>query len=319
MDLHDQPVPDLAGVDPAFTALLRRAMSREPAARPPSAGHLRDAIRALTPDHPKPVAEGSLGASPSSVALLPPPSEDGVAVPAPSGWFTQLAGPRVEATPSAPSARPRLRRRLLVTGTVAAAVVAGAALLAAPTGLRSLAEPGRADAAGTAAPASSEPAPDAGTPAPRIDGAGFPIPTVVEGCPAARIPGSQAECPATPECWAGLVYVSGAVASAPLVPCEGPHAWETFAIGPLPPRAATPARALDFRFLQRQPAVRAACATTVLMASRRGSATSIPRRDWEVSVLPPTRQEYEAGQRVYRCLGGVLGDEPPTSMFGPDA
>jgi hypothetical protein len=44
--LHDQPVGDLPGTPPRLMAILRRGLAADPAARPPSAAALRDALAA---------------------------------------------------------------------------------------------------------------------------------------------------------------------------------------------------------------------------------------------------------------------------------
>jgi serine/threonine protein kinase len=49
--LHDQPVGDVPGTPPGLMAILRRALAADPAARPPSAAALRDAL-AAPPVHP---------------------------------------------------------------------------------------------------------------------------------------------------------------------------------------------------------------------------------------------------------------------------
>ena len=44
--LHDQPVDDVPGTPPGLMAILRRGLAADPAARPPSAAVLRDALAA---------------------------------------------------------------------------------------------------------------------------------------------------------------------------------------------------------------------------------------------------------------------------------
>jgi serine/threonine protein kinase len=44
--LHDQPVDDVPGTPPGLMAILRRGLAADPAARPPSAAALRDALAA---------------------------------------------------------------------------------------------------------------------------------------------------------------------------------------------------------------------------------------------------------------------------------
>jgi serine/threonine protein kinase len=49
LDLFNQPIPDLPGIPPALTDVLRRGMANDPAARP-SAGQLRDLLAAVPLD-----------------------------------------------------------------------------------------------------------------------------------------------------------------------------------------------------------------------------------------------------------------------------
>jgi Protein kinase domain len=138
----------------------------------------------------------------------------------------------------------------------------------------------------------------------------FGIPTVTAGCPAASVRAAGARCPSRPECWAGMVELSGAVTDRSL-PCTRPHYWETFAIAILP----ADARTFDQPTLEKNPAVNAVCSVRVLLASRRGRAAGIPLRAWRVDVLPPSEAAFYSGARAYRCVANVLGRQPRTSLF----
>jgi hypothetical protein len=138
----------------------------------------------------------------------------------------------------------------------------------------------------------------------------FGIPTVTAGCPAASVRVAGAQCPAHPECWAGMVEISGAVTDRSL-PCTRPHYWETFAIAILP----ADARTFDQPTLEKNPTVSAVCSMQVLLASRRGRALLTPLSAWRVDVLPPSEAAFNSGTRTYRCVANVRERQPRTSLF----
>ncbi len=138
----------------------------------------------------------------------------------------------------------------------------------------------------------------------------FGIATVQAGCPAASVPSAHARCPASPECWAGLVEISGVV-SAERLPCDQAHYWETFAIAIMPAGAQT----VDEPTLAENPTVRAVCSLPVLLDSRRVDARRIPASSWQIEVLPPTEAAYNSGARTYRCVADVTGSQASTSQF----
>jgi hypothetical protein len=139
----------------------------------------------------------------------------------------------------------------------------------------------------------------------------FGIPTVSRGCPAASVWVTTAWCPASPECWAGMVVISGA-ASAQSLPCTQPHYWQTFAIAFLP----ADARTFDQPTLEGNATVRAVCSMPVLLRSRQGRARGLTASAWRVDVLPPTEAAFDSGARTYRCVASVIGGEQSTSQFG---
>ena len=130
------------------------------------------------------------------------------------------------------------------------------------------------------------------------------------GCPAASVRLGDARCPASPECWAGLVEISGVVSAEPL-PCDQPHYWETFAIAIMPASART----FDQPTLAENPTVHAVCSLPVLLASRRVDARRIPASSWQIEVLPPTEAAFDSGTRTYRCVADITGSQPSTSDF----
>jgi Protein kinase domain len=402
--LHDRPVDDVPGTPPELMTILRRGLAADPAARPPSAAALRDALAALPAQPGRPAQPGNAaqparppqavrspgpgttappamragprvmparptvapapsvprsappwpgredvpagvappghvrGGVPGSVAGEVPPgsgrrriaagavppgqgrggpagavppgqgraSPDGVAPPGPG-----RAGPAGPGRGSAPAGRvpaaPVRRRRPAV---LLAAAVTGLALLgaAAVVGARLLPR-GAGDAAPPAASSASGP-----STGPAAAPAVFGIPTVTSGCPAASVSAADARCPRDPECWNGLVMISGSV-TASSMPCTRPHVWQTFAIAILPASVQT----FNRNVVRRSPAVDAVCSMRVLLASRRGAARQIPRVSWQVEVMPPDEAAFDSGARAYRCVAHQTGTDPSTSEFGPQA
>jgi serine/threonine protein kinase len=139
----------------------------------------------------------------------------------------------------------------------------------------------------------------------------FGVSTVTSGCPAASVGSSGARCPASPECWNGIVEIEGDTTVRSL-PCAGDHVWETFAIGILPADAST----FDAELVAKDPTVSAICSLPVLLRSRAGAALKIPAAAWEIQVVPPDEAAYDSGARAYRCLAHVTaGPDPVTSQF----
>jgi serine/threonine protein kinase len=370
--LHDQPVDDVPGTPPGLMAILRRALAADPAARPPGAAALRDALAGLLP-RPGPSAQPGISAPagrsvptgrpsqgvrqhaprvlappalpaqstptshptysappvhptysapaahppPSShpphstppAALMPPPhslpSAGQALAPAPPG---PLSGPGPGAGPGRTAPPVPARRRQPVMLLLAAA--AGVVLLvaAAAVGARLL-SPGASTGAPAAAPVSSASRPVA------APAAGFGVPTVTSGCPAASVPGAGARCPRSPECWAGPV-ITGGSAIARSLPCTRPHVWQTFAIAILPAGVQT----FDQPTVAADPTVSAVCSLRVLLASRRGTALGVPAGSWQITVLPPSEAAFDSGARAYRCLAHQgSGAVPSTSQFGRPA
>jgi len=205
-----------------------------------------------------------------------------------------------------PARRPSTR---LVALAAAALVVIVAAAVFALRLYPHTSTPGATATDGPGVPATASPgnSQDTNTPAPV---GAFGIATVQAGCPAASVPSAHAQCPASPECWAGLVEISGVVTAGPL-PCDQPHYWETFAIAIMPADAQT----FDEPTLAENPAVRAVCSLPVLLDSRRLDARRIPASSWHIEVLPPTEAAYDSGTRTYRCVADITASQPSTSQF----
>jgi hypothetical protein len=278
MALHDQPVDDIPGAPVELMGLLRLGLAADPAVRPRSAIELRDALAGVGAG-PSPALAGRAARSPAS----PPRGRR-----------------RGHAADTQPGGNQRTLR--LITLVAAVVVIAGAAAL---LGARLLAH--RAGAATTGGPGSAH------TQGKGTAGGGpnvFGVPTTTAGCPAALVRVAGARCPARPECWAGMVEISGAVTDRSL-PCTRSHYWETFAIAILP----ADARTFDQPTLEKNPTVSAVCSMRVLLGSRRGLALRIPVSWWRVDVLPPSQADFYSGTRTYRCVASVTDRQQRTSLF----
>jgi hypothetical protein len=187
---------------------------------------------------------------------------------------------------------------------IVAAVLAGARFLGHGPGPS--ASPGASHQASPGATAGQSAATAAATTAPV-----YGIATTSAGCPAAAARGAVARCPAQPECFNGLVVISGSATAAPL-PCDRSHYWQTFAIAILPAGLQTYSQPL----VAADPTVRKVCSQAVMLASRQGQARRLPAADWEVQVLPPSEAAYDSGARAYRCLATQIGHQPAASQFG---
>src|SRR5215831_14232368 len=84
--LHDQPVDDVPGTPPGLMAILRQGLAADPAARPPSAAVLRDALAAPQVD-PGIAAPTGMPAPSGMPAQSGMPAETGM--PAPTGVAAQ--------------------------------------------------------------------------------------------------------------------------------------------------------------------------------------------------------------------------------------
>jgi hypothetical protein len=317
MAMHDKPVDDVPGIPPAFMALLRRSLAPDPAARPPTAAAFRDILLALpgpAPQGPAPQGPAPQGPAPQGPAPQGPYATrvpDGTQTTNPTGRYAAAnptgryaaahrTGPARGRAAAGPSRRPPAR---LIGLAAVLVVVAAAAILAVrlfPHTSAPGAAPGVTVTDNPSQDTNSNPAPVGA----------FGIATVQAGCPAASVASAHARCPASPECWAGLVEISGVV-SARTLPCDQAHYWETFAIAIMPAGAQT----VDEPTLAENPTVRALCSLPVLLDSRRVDARRIPASSWQIEVLPPTEAAYNSGARTYRCVADVTGTQASTSQF----
>ena len=115
-------------------------------------------------------------------------------------------------------------------------------------------------------------------------------------CPLA--PAGTAQCVQQPECFNG-VTVQGGVARAAAVACTEPHVWEVFATAPLPEGLDTASHAA----IKQNQQVRQVCSATNARALN-------TQQNWQVEVLPPSREQVRNGDRTYRCLAGT----PPSKL-----
>ena len=288
MSLHDRPVEDVPGTPPELMALLRAGLSPDPAARPQSAAALRDAL--TDPRRYAAAASGGYASQAGAPPAAGPASGEFTAGPASASSAVRERG---AGGPRRPARHLALAAGLIVI--IAVAVLIGARFLphgsgppAAPagTGTGSRAQGGGAAAA------------DA-----------FGIRTKSSGCPATlRV--AAARCPASPECFDGIVEAAGS-ATAASVACDRPHYWETFAIAILPATVRT----FDQRVVAADPTVSTVCSQAVMLASRQGQARRLPARDWRIDVLPPSEAAFGRGSRVYRCVANETGHQPRMSQF----
>src|SRR5215475_1786265 len=104
--LHDQPVDDVPGTPPGLMAILRRALAADPAARPPGAAALRDALAALTA---RPgIAQGAGAPAPRVPVPPAPPTPPAHSAPAHAAYSAPPAhsAPSAHSAPPPPPARP---------------------------------------------------------------------------------------------------------------------------------------------------------------------------------------------------------------------
>jgi hypothetical protein len=296
--LHLQPVDDIPGVPPAMLAILRQCLAADPAQRLPSAAALRDELAALLGrPFTRSVWPASLPPSGASMRLAGISGPRRAAAPSPAGQMAETGPPDQQALAAATTQRWRPLGMAAVAGgslvlVVLAALIAGIRLLA----------PGGQAATGTGV---------------RTGTAGaintFGMATTTSHCPAASVAGAGARCPASPECWDGLVETEGIITASPL-PCRSLHTWQTFAIGIMPSDVSS----FNANTVQASPTVSAVCSYAVLLRSRAGRARLIPRSQWSIQVVPPDKAAYDSGVRTYRCLASLTDGYNAfrTSQFG---
>lgn len=293
LEMFDQPIPDLPGVPPALTEVLRLGMSNDPAARP-SAQQLRDLLVALP-----------LG--PTTAAATAPPQP---AAP-PTVYLSQSVHPSQPSpaphpvTPSphppvtGPSQGRSLRPMPWLIGTVGVLT-----LLLAAAGFWFLANrPGSAPQGGGGSTPTPVISPSAQTTV--TQGAAGILPTGGGALPGCLVPlPGGGRCPTELECFGPIEPTDVGVRAQP-VSCDERHTWEVYAIGDLP-AASDPTGPVPF---EQNPAVRKVCGVHSFRLVTLGRSVS----GWQFQVLPPEPQALANSDRTYRCLAG----RGPDSLTGP--
>ncbi|MGJ6961612.1 serine/threonine-protein kinase [Streptosporangium sp. G11] len=349
MALHRLPIPEIPGVPPELTAVLREAMASDPARRTPSVSALRDALTDLRlegsgPAHrsraPRPVTPSPVPVPVSGKGPVPaPPYAPEAPHASPYGSPPGLGGPGGEpvrshltspglkglsGTQSPTAAQAQAHPASSNVRIFIAVAVAFAILLIAGIGLMYVENRDQTPSTGQQQPGSQAlqggsgdnggNGGDGGDTAPEAGASPASkvpeVATVTAACPATGVAGAGAACVAEAECWGGLVAIAGDT-TAKRIGCEESHSWETFAIAPLPRDSLT----YDLAALERHPTVKKVCSAQIMLSSRYGDARGVGRARWRSTVLPPSKEQFQGGARTYRCLGGVLGSEAPGTLF----
>ncbi|WP_237107419.1 serine/threonine-protein kinase [Nonomuraea sp. MG754425] len=325
--LHRLPVPDLPGVPPELSAVLRRALASDPRERTPGAAAFRDALAAV----PLPPPAGPSSGPPASAppASAPLASAPLVSVPFAAAPFAaaqsagrhpapfapqHLAPGPAPGYPTNPPAQPDTRppassapsgvNRILVAiiATLSLVIVAGAGAFVYNQILQGPPEEKETTA--------QEQVPTPATTATKQAGVFEGLDTYTENCPAAKVRGGQAACVRESECWGGLVIIVGDT-KARRLGCEETHSWETFAVAPIPKDAETYVQ----QDLAKHPTVKKVCSRATLLASRTGTARDYAATRWTADVMPPSQSQFEDGIRFYRCIASLSGQQPRRSFF----
>ncbi|MEU8242335.1 serine/threonine-protein kinase [Actinoplanes missouriensis] len=114
----------------------------------------------------------------------------------------------------------------------------------------------------------------------------------------------DALCPAAPLCWAGTTTIGGEAMPIRSLDCAAGHRWETIQAVPLPPGE------IDLDTLIEEPAVAAACSTTVLAERSRDPAAT---ENWNLHAWPIERD----GVTLVHCLTGSPEGETTGSRVQP--
>ncbi|MEV4011638.1 serine/threonine-protein kinase [Nonomuraea angiospora] len=298
--LHRLPVPDIPGVPPQLTAVLRQALASDPRERTPTAEAFRDALAAV-PLGPAPAPSGGRHAAPLTPSQ---PMGQQLSRPGPPPMMgSPVTGPPPGSPADTVPPAPRGTSRALVSIAAALALVisigVGVVVYTYVTK-----EPGGTQASSPSASASASTAEE---PEKTVFKG---LKTYTENCPASKVRGGEAACVQESECWGGLVIISGDT-KARRVGCEEPHSWETFAVAPIPSDAETYVQ----QDLAKHPTVKRICSRAVLLASRVGTARNVGAARWLADVMPPSQAQFENGTRFLRCIGNLTGQEPRRSYF----
>lgn len=319
---HTWPYTDLPGLPPAFNSALRHALASDPARRLSDAGAFRDALAGVDLDTVDLGGGGGGFGPPPSMTTVPayrgappttmPPYRDTPPAttqspygdaPTGGGGSTVVPGPggaggtTVVPGPGGDGGRKGVaRRRPAVIAVLAAVAVSVSVSVTVVTYQNDDRDSGGGDSSSTATPSTGATADGKGT-------SGFEVATTTENCPAADVGGVGGRCVATPECWSGIVDISGIV-TVSRADCQTKHVWETFAIAPLPKDGMTN----NARDLVRHPDVKALCSQKVMAATMTSGGRDVAD-EWNVDVVPPSAVEWDNGLRVFRCVAAAVTDD----------
>jgi serine/threonine-protein kinase len=124
--------------------------------------------------------------------------------------------------------------------------------------------------------------------------------------PAGFVPCGDALCPTQPLCWHGLTRIGDQGFKPGKAACTEPHYWETFAAGYLPADAGTGA---ELGELIDRPDIQALCSADRMAAhSRDASATT----DWTRQAWPIEADAYTV---LVHCLSGSPEGESLGAVF----
>ncbi|MBN0047155.1 serine/threonine protein kinase [Streptomyces actuosus] len=326
---HTWPYPALPAVPAALNEVLGQALSADPVHRLSHAEALRDGLAAVDLDT---VDLGRFGPAPGTttagghvhreyrdISAAPHTSPQDTAP-----WPETMPNPLPAGTaPGHPGEAPgtgetttgaddreskRWRPRLLaVLAAVAVSVTVSVTVVVSRTGQSS----GGADSSSNAAPSTAGTGQGSSSPS----SPGFGVSTTTENCPAAAVEGVGGRCVTTPECWSGILDVSGIV-TVSRADCHVKHVWETFAVASLPADGMTN----NARDLIKHPDVRALCSQQVMAETRSPHGADIAD-EWQITVVPPSASQWDAGLRVFRCVAaaGTEDGQMTGSHFGAPA
>ncbi|MEV0234196.1 serine/threonine-protein kinase [Nonomuraea sp. NPDC050786] len=297
--LHRLPVPEIPGVPPELTDVLRRALASDPRERTPTAAAFRDALAAVPLGPSSVPTPHALSGPPASV----PPPRVLSGPPASAGPMGDTGGrPPSHAHPDTrPSGGGTSKALVAIVAALALAISVGVGVVVYTYVTKG---PATHD---EAAPGATTTTQATDQPAKTVFGK---LDTYTENCPAAKVRGAEAACVREPECWGGLVIIVGDT-KARRLGCEEEHSWETFAVAPIPSDADTYVQ----QDLARHPTVKRVCSRAVLLLSRAGTAKTIAAARWRADVMPPSQAQFEQGVRFYRCIGSLSGQGPRRSFF----
>ncbi|WP_416983933.1 serine/threonine-protein kinase [Streptomyces sp. T028] len=296
---HTWPYAPLHGMPTALNDVLRHALAPDPTERLSDAATFRDALTAVDLDTIAlggPGGPGGFGPAPTMTTVPyrrdAPPVRDAVpaATVAPGGPGG-TGGTTVATAPGSGEGGRKGGRNSRLIAVLAAVVVSVTVSVTVVTNQYFGSDDG-GGASGSAAPSSSATAEDKGTP-------GFGVPTTTKNCPATGVGGVGGRCVASPECWSGIVDISGII-TVSRADCATEHVWETFAIAPLPKDGMTN----NARDLIKHPDVKALCSQVVMTATMLPEGREIAK-EWQTDVIPPTASEWDKGLRVFRCVAAA--------------